>query len=404
MNLLTRQPTRTTLTIGGVRAVVDGRLLDDARVTVENGIIIEIASGTRLGADTVDGRGAFLLPGLIDTHTDGFERERQPRQTATLDTVFALRSFEARLAGAGITTAFHGVGFDDRADHFRSLEAAAELWQAITDRRRAGRAPVDHRVLYRLEARTIDGFEAMRACLDREDADGPRPLVSFEDHTPGQGQYRDVQRYVEAMSDDEIITATSREERVAQIVAAAESTRELAERNRERVGELTLAGTVTALAHDVEDAEGITHASDWGAAIAEFPLTVEAARRARELAMPVVSGGPNALRGLSHSGNVAARDLITAGLCTVLASDYLPTSLLASVWLLTRSHILSLPQAVQLVTSGPAAAVGLDDRGVIEVGRRADLILVVDDYPWPRVVAVHSAGCNDPAFTDLSAA
>lgn len=384
------RPLTKATTIAGVRAVVDGTLLEDARVTIEDGVIVEIASGTRIGAGAVDGRGALLLPGLIDTHTDGLERERQPRQTASLDTVFALRSFESRLWSAGITTVFHGVGFDDRPGHHRSLAVATELWEAIMERRSQPSAPVDHRVLYRLEARSEGGFEAMRRCVARDQGDA-RPLVSYEDHTPGQGQYRDVQRFVDAIADDALPPGVTRQQRVEEIVAAAEATHERAERNRGLVGQLARGAVATVLAHDVEDGDGIAAAAAWGAHIAEFPLTVEAAAAARRLGMPVVCGAPNALRGGSHSGNVAAVELVAAGLCTVLASDYLPTSLLASLWLLAERKVVSLPEAVALVTSGPAAAVGLADRGRLAVGLRADVVLVAHDHPWPRVCAVVTA-------------
>ncbi|MEZ5264431.1 MAG: amidohydrolase family protein [Acidimicrobiales bacterium] len=266
---------------------------------------------------------------------------------------------------------------------------------AVAERRRSGRAAVDHRVLYRLEARTEGGFEAMRACLEDDDAADVLPLVSYEDHTPGQGQYRNLDRFLDAMSEgaEPGGPGQTREQRMAEIMAQAAATQDLADRNRSSVAALASSGRVRALAHDVVDAEGMEAAFSWGARVAEFPITVEAARAARQLDLPVVCGGPNALRGQSHSGNVAATELVGQELCTVLASDYLPTSLLAAVWSLTRQGILPFADAVGLVTTGPARAVGLRDRGRIAVGLRADLVLVADDTPWPRVRATASAGC-----------
>jgi len=404
MNMLDHARLDRATTIAGVRAVVDGTLVDDARVTIEDGIIVDVSTGTHIGRGALDGGGSFLLPGLVDSHTDGLERECQPRQTARLDTRFALRSYESRLWSAGITTVFHGIGFDDRPGHQRTLESAVELWEAVSERQEQGSAPVDHRILHRLEARTVGGFDALLSCLPAHGRDGPLPLVSFEDHTPGQGQYRDVSRFVEALSDEYLPAGVSREERTRQLLEEAAASRDLVERNRAGVGKLARSGAVTALAHDVEDAAGIEAAYTWGARIAEFPLTVDAARRARELEMPVVCGAPNALRGGSHSGNVSAGELVAAGLCTVLASDYLPTSLLASVWLLARSGVTSLATAVGLVTSGPAAALGLHDRGRIAPGRRADLLLVDDDQPWPLVRAVTTATGRYGRFDERSIA
>jgi alpha-D-ribose 1-methylphosphonate 5-triphosphate diphosphatase len=119
--------------------------------------------------------------------------------------------------------------------------------------------------------------------------------------------------------------------------------------------------------------------------IAEFPTTVEAAEAARERGMRTVSGGPNALRGTSHSGNVSARELITRGLCDGLASDYLPSTLIGSMAALVADRTCDLVTAVALVTRGPALTVGLTDRGVIAEGARADLVLVDLDGALPTV-------------------
>jgi alpha-D-ribose 1-methylphosphonate 5-triphosphate diphosphatase len=122
--------------------------------------------------------------------------------------------------------------------------------------------------------------------------------------------------------------------------------------------------------------------------VAEFPTTVEAARAARERSMPVVMGAPNALRGTSHAGNTSARELVGHGLVTALASDYLPSGLLAAAFLLAVEGLADLPSAVRLVTAGAAEAVGLDDRGALVPGSRADLVLAEAGQPWPLVRAV----------------
>ncbi len=396
MNLVDTRP-RSTHTVAGVRAVLDGTLVDDAQITVEDGLIVDIRTGTRIGNDALDGHGAILLPGLVDTHTDGLERERQPRQTAALDSGFALRSFESRLWAAGITTVFHGIGFDDRPGHQRTLEAARELWAAVVDRRRDGRAALDHRVLYRLEARTEGGFDAMRDCVDADDQSDILPLVSYEDHTPGQGQYP---RRLPLPRCHGRRAATGRH-------VPAGAPHPDPRRVRRHRGSRRAQPAPRLAARHRRSHPGVGprcggsggHAGcrvRWGARVAEFPITVEAAA-GRRLDLPVVCGGPNALRGQSHSGNVSATELVARGLCTGLASDYLPSSLLGAVWSLARQGVLPFAGAVGLVTHGPAAAVGLRDRGRIAVGLRADLVLVADDTPWPRVRAVAGAGCwNGP--------
>lgn len=100
----------------------------------------------------------------------------------------------------------------------------------------------------------------------------------------------------------------------------------------------------------------------------------------------IVAGAPNVLRGRSHSGNVAVAELVTAGLVDALASDYLPTGLLGSVFTLVGQGLTDLPTAVSLVTAGPAMVTGLDDRGRIAPGLAADFALVDDRARWPHVV------------------
>lgn len=385
------------LVVGNVRAVLPGGILDDATVVCEGGRIIEVRSRARRLDQAVDGQGCFLLPGLVDTHSDGLEKERAPRPTAVLDERFALRSFEGRLWSAGVTTAFHGLGFDENPGYGRTITIANQLWDVIQQRRTMASSPVDHRLLYRLEARSPVGLDALLTKLEEEGVlvDGSPavpPLVSFEDHTPGQGQFRDVDRFVAQLRPDRIPEGTTAEEHALELRDRAERTAGLARRNRDRVAELARGGVARVLAHDLEDEEHVRQAAAWGAAIVEFPLTVGAARTARELGLPVVAGAPNAVRGVSHSGNVSARELVAAGVCTVLASDYLPSTLLAAVFLLAEGGACDLPTAVALVTDGPAQATGLVDRGRLEAGLRADLVLVQDDAGWPQVRAVARGG------------
>jgi alpha-D-ribose 1-methylphosphonate 5-triphosphate diphosphatase len=394
MSLLTPHAETThRLIVGNVRAVLPDRVLDDATVVCEGGRIVEIAPRARSLDEAIDGRGFFLFPGLLDTHSDGLERERMPRSTSVLDTGFALRSFESRLWSAGITTVFHGVGFEENAGYGRSIAIANDLWEVIQHRRVMPSAAVDHRILYRVEARSTVGLNALLSKVEDEgvvvDGSPPvPPLVSFEDHTPGQGQYRDLDRFVDAIRAERVPEGLTPRQYAEQLVSEARHTDELARRNRDRIAALAATGHARLLAHDVEDAPQMREAVEWGASIAEFPLTVEAARTARDHGLPVVAGAPNVVRGSSHSGNVSARELVGAGACTVLASDYLPSSLLASVFLLAHAGIVSLAVAAALVTAGPAEATGLVDRGRLEPGLRADLALVQDDGGWPHVRAV----------------
>jgi alpha-D-ribose 1-methylphosphonate 5-triphosphate diphosphatase len=374
----------TVTLLTNVRAVLPSRVADQATVAIEDGRIVGVEDD-RSYAGGIDGRAAFCMPGLIDTHSDAIEREITPRPNVDLDESFALRSLEGRVLAAGITTVCHGIGFEDLPSHGRTVGLARRLVEVIGHRRECDGVPVDHRILYRVPARSANGVEAAVEQLGIGQAPGEMPILSFEDHTPGQGQFRNLDRFKQYLSRVPIPTGEDVDSYVARRMAESEALLPQRDRNLARVTDLAAAGTARVLVHDCEEAEDMEIAHRWGAAVAEFPLTVGAARAARDHGMPVVMGAPNVLRGGSHSGNVDAEELVGLDLCTSLASDYLPSSLLAAVFLLVERGVTTLSRAVQLVSSGPAEVLGLSDRGRIEVGARADLTVVGLDGRWPRV-------------------
>jgi len=375
--------------LSNVRAVLAGRVLDDATVASENGQLLSVEEH-RSYAGALDGRSAFCLPGLVDSHCDAIEREVSPRPTVSFDPGFALRSLEARFLAAGVTTACHGVSFGSESDRLRTPEMAAALVEVIAARR-AGGARLDHRVLFRLPARAAGSVDRAIDSLPGGQPAGDVPLLSFEDHTPGQGQYRDLEVYKAAVISGQRAQVDELDAEVARRMAEAQEHLPTRDANLARVRELAAAGQARVLAHDCVDAEEVAEAQRWGAAVAEFPVTLAAARAARDRGMPVVLGAPNVLLGGSHSGNASAEELIAAGCCTGLASDYAPPTLLASAFDLADRKVVEFPAAVRLITAGPAEAVGLTDRGRLEPGCVADLVLVAPDGRWPRVVCVLAA-------------
>ncbi|MGI9823563.1 alpha-D-ribose 1-methylphosphonate 5-triphosphate diphosphatase [Agromyces sp. Marseille-Q5079] len=372
-------------TLGHVTAVLPDAVLEDARIVVRSGRIAEVSRHPPGFRPDVDGRGAFCVPGLVDVHSDALARELRPRPGASVPVGFALAALEGRLDAAGITTAFHGIAFQARSAVGLPIGSpgAAEL-VADLEAQAPTRAQAP-RILHRLDVRCPSGIAAFEARL------ASRPdevlVVSHEDHTPGQGQYADpasMRRWlVEGERLDEAQASAhvewwrdSRDERIG-----------LRDRTLDRLGELARAGRIRLFGHDPEtpaDADGLAAR---GAAVAEFPTTLAAAARARELGLLVVAGAPNVVRGGSHAGNVSAGELIAAGLVDALASDYLPSAQLAAAFLLARDGRCTLPRAIGLVTSGPARAVGLADRGALRPGLRADLVLVDTTGAWPRVLA-----------------
>jgi len=383
-----------TYALCNVRAVTADAVLEPARIDVVDGVIVDVtaggAAGRAAGPNEIDGRGLLLVPGLVDSHSDGLEKEMKPRRTANFALGYAIAAFEGRLRSSGVTTVFHGIGYQDKPRIGRSVDTAREMTTAITRRGSSTARRVDHRLLYRIEARDAVAVGPLLADLGAGLL-GPRPLVSFEDHTPGQGQYRDVERFAAAVAPEDVPDGLSLDDYVRQVIAEAERQAATRDLNLDRLSPLAHEGAIRMLAHDVESPDEVRAAHRAGAAIAEFPLTLEAARAARDLGMHVVMGAPNALRGSSHSGNASARELVAAGLCDVLASDYLPPAMLAGAFELVRDGCCSLVGAIGLLTSGPARLAGLDDRGSLAPGFRADLVLVDDRGTWPAVVGVRRA-------------
>jgi len=379
--------------IRNVTAVLPDSLLEDAFVVVEDGTITEVSSGTAPDF-AVDGRGAFCLPGLVDTHNDGLEREVMPRPGAPVAADFALIAFESRVRAAGITTLFHGISWENDSKWGRTVEQAAEFCATIAAHEAHGNSLIDHRMLHRLDARDLDGSDALRTYLDAHSASrdfgADTPLVSFEDHTPGQGQYTDKSGMVRYIMGTRHLSQEEAEAEVAKVTDERDSRRHHRDTALEWITVAAQSGYIRLIGHDLATAGEVEEAVQWGAHIAEFPTTLEAARLARDAGLRSVCGAPNVLRGGSHSGNVSARELIALGLCDGLCSDYLPYGMIAAAAVLANERVCTLPQAVRLVTRGPALTVGLEDRGLLVDGYRGDLVLARLRGATAQVVAVHT--------------
>lgn len=375
--------------ITNINAVLPDIVVEDARLVIEDGLITEV--GPRDGRDhgNVDGQGAFCLPGVVDTHSDGFEMEPRPRPGADLPLDFCIRSFEAKIRSAGLTTIFHGIGFEN--DGNRSVDLANRLVNIIHSYSDESTL-VDNRVLYRLDARDADGFEALLARINNDRLRDPQPLVSFEDHTPGVGQYRDRTYFENWIMRHRNMDRETAQAHVDEVIRERDAVLHNREAAIPWLKEQAIAGTIRLMAHDPATPEDVEEAISWHASIAEFPTTVEAARLAREAGMRTVCGAPNVLRGGSHTGNVSAAELISLGLCDGLSSDYLPFAMLGAVGILVRDKVCSMVDAVRLVTSGPAETVGLHDRGRLVLGARGDITLCHLDGANPRVIGTFRTG------------
>ncbi|GAA5018663.1 alpha-D-ribose 1-methylphosphonate 5-triphosphate diphosphatase [Actinopolymorpha pittospori] len=372
-----------TYVISNVRVVLGDRVTDPASVAVTDGRIAEVVEGPSLRGD-VDGGGLLLTPGFIDTHSDALEKERTPRPSVHLPLDFAIGSFESRVAGVGITTIFHGLGFHNNSSHgVRRDPVQSNSMSSFIDGYRGSR--VDHRVLHRFNVRAEEGAEVLRQRIESLPPSRLPVQLSHEDHTPGQGQYADVERHIDFLVSGGADRADATR-RVYERIEDAKRTEQVREANLAWAGELARTGTARLLGHDCDSPEAIDELVERGGVVAEFPTTIEAARRARERGLLIVAGAPNLLRGGSHSGNVSAADLLREGLIDAVSSDYLASALLGCVSRVVNLRLLTLPAAIKLITAGGAAVGGLPDRGRIDQGLLADFALIDDRGTWPSVV------------------
>ena len=357
------------LTLTNARFLTPNGIVEGSLVA-EDGRIVAIDSYER--SSGIDLQGALVVPGMIDLHNDGLEGEVNPRPGIGLPLDFALANFDRRAAASGITLALHAITFVGMEKKGRTLDVANE--RAIAIRALNGEETVaEHGVLFRADVWQPEGLSAL---FDRAAA-WDRPIVTLNDHTPGQGQYRDVAIYRTAITKWAAIESESEmDAHIEAKVRFAADNPQLAQETFARCSEQALAGNVILGSHDDDSVERTEFMHSLGATIAEFPVTVEAAIKARELGMAIVAGAPNIVRGGSHSGNVSAAELVDLGLCDVLVADYHAPSLLLAVQKLIESHGVPVLHAFELVGRNPASAISRTEVGEIKVGHRATLTIV----------------------------
>ena len=350
--------------ITNVDIVTPDAVLTGSALLIDDGRILAIDPlGAGVDAE-LDGQGALCLPGMVDLHCDAIEKEVEPRPGAGFEHDFALANSDRRNLHAGITSVFHAISFAGGEFGVRDPAVAAKLSRTVA----AYPGLVDHFLHARYEITDSGGEEPLLRLLDDDIVD----LLSFMDHSPGQGQFRDMAAYVAYMMRTYHIPAAEAE-RIGSLKSEARVTG--LERQR-RLAEAAQVRRVPLASHDDDDVAKVLSMATLGVTISEFPIALEPAKAAVAGGLATLFGAPNVLRGRSTGGNVRALDAILAGACTGLCSDYHPPSLLAAILALPRLTPMSLPEAVRLGSLQPARAAGLADRGAILPGQRADVILV----------------------------
>lgn len=363
-------------------------VLEDSIVTgsiqIRDGKIADISSGTAQAGE--DFEGDYLIPGLVELHTDHLEQHYSPRPGVRWNATAAIQAHDAQIASSGITTVFDclRMGSDEDGGFERGeMRAMADAIQAAE---RQGRLRSEHLIHLRCEVsadNVLDHFADF--------ANDPYVrLVSLMDHAPGQRQFQTMDQYIfyyqkkRGLSDEAFKIFI--EKRV-----------EESERNstphRIAIAKVCADNGITVASHDDATLAHVDEAIGNGVKLAEFPTSLDAAKASHQAGMSVLMGAPNIVRGKSHSGNIAARDLAEKDVLDVLSSDYVPLSLLYAPFILADDvDSISLPKAIAMVSATPARTVGLDDRGRIATGLRADLVRVHRPEGVPVARAVWREG------------
>lgn len=381
---MTMPPAGPDLVLNNARIVLDDAVLDGS-VLVRDGLICDIGAPSSLSS-AVDLEGDHLIPGLVELHTDHLEGHYAPRAKVRWNPAAAVLAHDAQLASSGITTVFDAlrVGLDEHSE--TTVTDMERLAGAIDDGMRLRRLRAEHFIHLRCEVSAPD-------CMANYERLAGRPrvrLVSLMDHAPGQRQFTDIDAY---RAYHMARTNRTRAEFDAYCLHRAGESQRYSAPNRAALAGDCRARGIAMASHDDATAGHVAEAVANGVRIAEFPTTMAAAEAAGAAGLAVLMGAPNIVRGGSHSGNVPAGDLAAAGLLDILSSDYIPFSLVQAAFHLDRIvEGITLPRAVAMVAASPARAAGLDDRGTIAPGKRADLVRVRVDDDVPVVRSVWRQG------------
>jgi alpha-D-ribose 1-methylphosphonate 5-triphosphate diphosphatase len=353
-------------------------------LTVRDGVIVDIQPG--VSAHGQDGGGEYLLPGLVELHTDNFEQRLSPRPKVRWPIEMAAVYHDRDIAAAGITTVCDAIAVGDITPTSIRMTQFDPMIQAIYRGKQEARLVIDHRLHLRCEL----GYDRVHEVVEVY-ADHPLlSIISLMDHTPGQRQFAQIDKYKEYYQGKHGVTDAEMEGFIRDRITAQQRH---AEDNRRKLVTLASDHDVRLASHDDATPDHVQQAIREGATIAEFPTTLEAAKEAHTHGLQVLMGAPNLILGGSHSGNVSALELIQYGLVDIISSDYVPQSLIQAMFLIAQSQDQPLYEVMRLFTLNPAKAIGLDgDRGSLEVGKRADFVTLQHDGVAPRLTSVVCQG------------
>ena len=379
--------------ITNAKIITEKSILDGIDLLIKDDRIHQLAKQGEIqvekNTEVIDAQGGYVTPGFIDLHSDYIEHMAAPRPTSLMDFNVSIRETEKELIAHGITTMFHSLSLFKATEYaykpIREPENVRKLIDLI-DETHKSKHLVRHRFHARFEIDNIDEIENLKTYIEEKKVH----LVSFMDHTPGQGQYRDLEMYKHTVkgyndySDDQIAVLIRDHQTKEKLTI--EGMRELAEAAKKN--------NIAIASHDDDSLEKLELLESFGSNISEFPITMEIAKKAKEKGMFTIAGAPNVLLGGSHSGNLSAAEAIMENAIDILCSDYYPAAMLHSIFELNKKYGMDLVEMVKLLTINPARAVKLDHEiGSIKEGKKADLLIIEKiDPDFPVITAVFVDG------------
>ena len=355
-------------------------------IAVKDGMITDIQPG--IVSQGQNGNGDYLLPGLIELHTDNLEKCISPRPGVRWNLETAAVNHDRDLISSGITTVCDAIAIGDvtpREDSLR-LHHYAPMIDAVAEGQAANRFSCDHLLHLRCEL----GYEHLYDIIEPYAEHPLLALISLMDHTPGQRQFVNIDKYKEYYQGKHGVP----EAKMAEFIQMRlESQRKHAVANRQALVKMTQDQGISLASHDDATVDHVQEAIAEGVVLAEFPTTIDAAKEAHSSGLLVLMGAPNVVLGGSHSGNVSAMELVELDLVDIISSDYVPRSLLQSVFIISQQAHKPLYEAIKLITLNPAKAINLDHQiGTLEAGKKADFITVHNDGIVPRILEVYKQG------------
>ncbi len=346
-------------------------------VVLEGEIIRAVEPRSGPSSTALDWSGDWIVPGLVDIHTDNLEKHYQPRPGALWDAYGAAMAHDGQCASAGITTVLDSLSLHGRKEGLDRKEALGPMIGGMDRAQSDGALRAEHLLHLRCEVTNPDLLSLLEPHADNTRL----KLLSVMDHTPGQRQTSDVAKLV-----SRLVAAGHSEAEIEDITATRHEGRDpgVAYANRRSVVAFAREYGVPICAHDDATDAHVDEAHQDGCVIAEFPVTLAAALRSKSYGMAICMGGPNFVRGGSHSGNLSARECAEHGVLDMLASDYVPLSMLRSAFMLIDDFGWAPERALATVAATPARSLGLSDRGEIAAGQRSDLLRIARRTAgWP---------------------